>query len=227
MAVEVTVSLDRAQARALERDLGMMRSGVPRAVNRAVRRTVRAVRVVIVKAVREDLNVAASKLFQSGNSRRRPITERLFQEGSLVVGGRVSVAGGIDQGGVRQSAKQIVGRIPLGRFAARQHYRKGRSGGKKPSRVSYKIDRQGGRKSIRDAFVATFRSGYTGVFKRMSKGRGALIELFGPSVPHVALKRPKVRALIRKDAQRLFEKNMDSAVTFLLSRGSLRGRASA
>ena len=188
MAVQVRVDLDQAQATRLNRDLILIKQGVPRAINQAVRRTVRSVRVVIVKAVREDLNVPQNKLFQAGNSRRRPITEKLYYQGSMAAGGRVSVAGAIDQGGVKAFKSEQIGRIPLGRFAARQHYRKGKFAGRKPSRVSYKIERQGARKSIKDAFVARFRSGYEGVFRRKGKGRGALVELYGPSVINPSLR---------------------------------------
>lgn len=228
MVVKTTVTIDRAKARLLEKRLTSIRKGVPRAINQATRRSVRAVRVVVVKAVREDLNVPQNKLFGRGRSRRRPIKEQLVFDGNLAKGGRVSVSGGVEPDGAERVGSLRRDRIPLGRFAARQHFRKTRSGGRRPSRVSYKIRRGGGRQSIRDAFVMRFKSGYQGVFRRVGKGRAGVIELFGPSVAHVALNRPRVRALLNRGAGDLYEKNLESSVAFLLTRGrTTRSRSGA
>jgi hypothetical protein len=70
-------------------------------------------------------------------------------------------------------------RIPLIGFKAR---------GPEPSRgrgrgVSYTLPT--GRNRIENAFIATMGSGHRGVFKRTGKPRLPIIELFGPSLPHV------------------------------------------
>ena len=73
-------------------------------------------------------------------------------------------------------------RIPLIAFQAR---------GPEPSRgrgkgVSYRLPT--GRGRAPNAFIATVGAGHRGVFKRLSKGRLPIIELFGPSLPHVGEK---------------------------------------
>jgi hypothetical protein len=93
----------------------------------------------------------------------------------------------------------VIGkRIPLFRFGAKPQKptRPGPRGG-----VSYKIGSRG-RRRIKDAFIAAGRrgrtgtvetagtSGHLGVFKRVGRKRIPIMQLFGPSIPHVADKNP-------------------------------------
>lgn len=71
-------------------------------------------------------------------------------------------------------------RLPLYDFGAR---------GPRPSRgkgrgVSYRIGVRG-RGRVESAFIAQMRSGHMGVFRRTSKARLPIVELFGPSVGRV------------------------------------------
>jgi hypothetical protein len=70
-------------------------------------------------------------------------------------------------------------RLPLIAFGAR---------GPEPSRgrgrgVSYRLPT--GRGRVENAFIATMPQGHRGVFKRVGGGRLPIIELRGPSIPHV------------------------------------------
>ncbi len=215
MPIETDVQLDDRQRRQLQRLVGHIRGGVPKVIHHATRRTVTAVRVQIVNNVHQNLNVKKTDLFKRGN-RRRPIQERLIWEGSRVVTGMVKVRGnqaGDDieskaGGGIRAKQKLRVGRIPLGKFGPTQ-IRKG---------VSYRITRGGGRERVAGAFVATMRTGYRGVFIR-PRTDSKMGELFGPSIPHVAERRPAIRMMLSTDKiDRIYEHNLASRVDFLLQR---------
>lgn len=213
--LEAHVGIDEAQVASAARALREVRRGVPRARHRAMRDTVRSSRVTMVRSVASDVAVPQKKLYQKGN-RRRPITETLFRgEGGLATGGRVTVG---------------FGRIPLGRFKARQHWKKGKTQGRVRTRVSYKINKRGARQKIQDAFLVEFKSGYTGVYrgwkgrgrKRIGKGQWDRWQLFGPSVPEVAEKRPAVRRLLHSEAGRLLEMRFDQQVAFLMRKAGRR-----
>jgi len=97
-------------------------------------------------------------------------------------------------------------RIPLIAFKAR---------GPEPSRgrgrgVSYTLP--GGRQRIGNAFIGTMpHSGHRGVFKRVSKKRLPITELFGPSLPHVF---EKFLSVFEEVALGSFSKNMAHEINF-------------
>ena len=188
MAIEVKVEPE--SMRRVQRELAGIRNGVPRAISGAVKRTADTARSRIVKAVAGDVNIVQRHLYER-NNKRRPIRQRFIRDGSMIIGAEINVTGA---------------RIPLGRFAARQT----RQG------VSYRIDKTGGRKKITDAFIPKLSSGYKGVFMR-GAGR-KMIQLYGPSIPHVAENRPDVQAVLNFDASNIFQKNLDSQVDRLLRR---------
>ncbi len=97
-------------------------------------------------------------------------------------------------------------RIPLLAFGARAT-RKG---------ITYRIG-TGGRKLVPSGFLATMRSGHRGAFKRKGKRRLPIAELFGPSLPHVAVK-AKIMGALRSHAATLLGKNLEHETGFLLSR---------
>lgn len=190
MAAEATISIDRDQARRLQRELRAIRGGFAKVQDRAIRDTTRGARVQTVRLVAAEVAIPQSKLYQRGNP-RRPVQERLLRQGADVIGGRVTVA---------------LGRLPLGRFSAKQHWRSAKSGGRRRSYVSYRISKAGGRQKIKEeAFAVTFDSGYTGVFKRAGKGRLPLIELHGPSIPQVMENEGRFDQVARDAERRLIE----------------------
>lgn len=99
-------------------------------------------------------------------------------------------------------------RIPLLEFNATGPF---------PSRgrgaVSVRTGR-GGRKRIPGAFIAQMRSGHKGVFKRTSKVRLPIIELHGPSLPHVFA---KYLPLGVERAEEQLGKNLEHELAFALS----------
>ena len=110
------------------------------------------------------------------------------------------------------AAIEIVGRrIPLIAFQAR---------GPEPSRgrgrgVSYRLPT--GRGRVGNAFIATMPSGHRGVFKRKAKKRLAIVELKGPSLPHVFEKKFPV---FRVAAEASLLKNLASEISFAQSKSS-------
>lgn len=75
-----------------------------------------------------------------------------------------------------------------------------------------------GRRLIPSAFIARMRSGHLGVFKRESKKRLPIVELFGPSIPLVFTRRKIQEALKQVIAERL-PKEMESAARYFLRGG--------
>lgn len=104
------------------------------------------------------------------------------------------------------AAIEIAGsRIPLIAFGAR---------GPEPSRgrgqgVSYRLPT--GRGRVGNAFIATMPSGHRGVFKRKAKKRLTIMELRGPSLPHVFEKKFPV---FRAAAEESLLKNLASEISF-------------
>lgn len=216
MPLYVRVQIDKRQRQALERALRNVRNRIPEVLSWAVRRTADMVRSRIVKAITADLKVKAKDLYQRGN-RRRPVSVIFSGLGKYKDGAVIVVSSGEGQGGIEQHTSP-GGRIPLGAFAARQT---------RPG-VSYQIARAGGRKMIPGTFIPQLESGHRGVFRR-KPGIGQwswgapMSELFGPSIPHVALKRPKIQRLLRTQTRDLFAQNLGSRTDLMLERIARRG----
>ncbi|MEM1213032.1 MAG: hypothetical protein AAGI68_12140 [Planctomycetota bacterium] len=203
MPVDLHVELDKTQSRALRRYLGDIRNGTPRVLSRATKRTTDTSRVNFDRAVRQDLPVKKRDVYRR-NDRRSPMQVRFVRRGGFITGGRVVVEGR---------------RIPLGRFTARQHTRKGARGGRVPSSVSYRLSKIKGRQRVtKDLFIPNLRSGYQGVFSRVGRSRLPVDEKMGPSVGHVASKRPEVRAWLRDGARSHFEQQVRREATHLVQR---------
>lgn len=114
-------------------------------------------------------------------------------------------------------------RIPLVEFGARETARG----------VTYRIGGQG--RSLADrAFIATMKSGHRGVFRRLTAagplpkvgkraerqraarlmvGRLPIYELFGPSVPRVAVE-TRIHDRVREAAATVFPKNLEHEMNF-------------
>jgi hypothetical protein len=171
-------------------------SAIPGATKRALTRALSSGSVAIARAVSRDmgLNVGVVK-----DELRTEVADT--EEGMV---GRLSISGN---------------RIPLIDFKAR---------GPEPSKGRGKVTAStgGGRKTYPGAFITTVGTGgHRGVFQRAGashrKSRGAwsanlpIIELKGPSLPHVFYKQREV-AIARFQEQ--FPKELQREVTFALKR---------
>lgn len=94
-------------------------------------------------------------------------------------------------------------RIPLIAFNARQT----RAG------VSYRLP--GGRGLVPSGFIATMRSGHTGVFARRGKRRLPIIEQFGPSLPR-AMVGGGLLAAMTELGNTLLEKHMAHEIDWII-----------
>lgn len=216
MPVEAHVQLDQRQLKEYEQALSAVKNGVPRVQSWAIQRTVSESRKRITRGLSAEIAVPQKKLYQRG-SRRRPVTERITRRGSRVESGRVSIS---------------KGRLPLGRFTPRQHWKtkatgltRGEGGRFQSSgrarirtRVSYKIKKSGGRKKIRDAFLVEMPSGYEGIFRREGKKRTPLYELHGPSIPQVAERNAAVQNVLNNEAGQILLQKAAERTQYLLER---------
>lgn len=99
-------------------------------------------------------------------------------------------------------------RIPLKSFKPRQ-IAKG---------VTYKIEKTSGRKLVMSAFLATMRSGHTGVFKRKSDSRLPIIELHGPSLGQVFEGTSSIVRAVQRSTGKMLEKNIDDQLKLQLEK---------
>lgn len=109
-------------------------------------------------------------------------------------------------------------RLPLTAFKARQT-RKG---------VTYSVGSKG-RTLAESAFIATMRSGHTGVFRRRGKfpalaGRLPIDELKGPSLPRVLANQWIARGW-QKQGEAVVQKNLDRETKFFIERAGKGGVA--
>lgn len=173
---------------ALTRRLLELGEDMPRAVTRALNRTLGTVRTATVRALAEETALRPAAVRPSVAMRRATFRN---QVAVLGVSGK---------------------RIPLIAFDARgPEPSRGRGRG-----VSYRLP--GGRGRIPAAFIATMRTGHRGVFKRREGvGRLPIHELFGPSLPG-AFVRARIAEAMRHLADEALAKNLDHEIGWILSR---------
>lgn len=187
---------------AIEIDLRDYPAKVTRATVRALNRSINSGRTVMTREIGGDTGL-----------KQKDVREALsIQEATA--------------GRPEASLGATVKRIKLIKFGAK---------GPTPSRgrgrgVTYRL--RGGKGRVEDAFIATMKSGHTGVFRRVGsvahgaagpsasgrKSSGAwsnnlpIIELRGPSIGHVFR---KFRPLALARALEVFEKNFDHELAFV------------
>lgn len=124
-------------------------------------------------------------------------------------------------------------RIPLFRFHGKPTaLPEGRQRG-----ISYQVDAGGGRKKqTLDVFLGIMKSGHPGFYKRETDAKrykirarhgkregkwiwseGPLIELYGPSIPHVAEENPEFQQLLKVDASDRLALQVEREVSFELT----------
>jgi hypothetical protein len=170
-----------ADIRALQKDLESMADQAPAILARALNRAGVSGQTAMVRAITADTGLAAKDV------KREIALDKATRSFPLV---RLTIKGR---------------RLPLVAFQAR---------GPEPSRgrgkgVSYRLPT--GRGRVPDAFIATMKSGHRGVFKRKAKKRLAIIELQGPSLPHVFEKK---LAAFQEAAQASLIKNLEHDISF-------------
>lgn len=198
----VSVDFDRRQLAEMRRLLADIPRGVQRAMSRAIRDTTRKGRVIVVKGIGSELALKQGDIYKPG-ARNRPVVERLDRKGPDVIGSAIAVTGR---------------RLPLGRFQAKQHWRRSRQR-RRRSYVSYRISKTAGRRKIDDAFAESMKSGHFGVFRRRGRARLPIQELLGPSVPQVALNLAAVQDLVRQRYGVILGEEAARAVAGVLARG--------
>jgi hypothetical protein len=214
MTMAVTVSVQEQLLSRLE--------GFPAAKNvvmaRAINRTADWSRVRSLDAITDNLAVKRSDL-----------------DGRHRFGGVVATRA--TQNKLQATVKVSGNRIPLFRFSGTPKRPPTKRG------IAYRIDAQGGRKRMeKNAFTAVMNSTHTGFFKRESSGtkhvkiiarsgrregkmiwsERPLVELFGPSIPHVARQQPSFQRLLQTDAGERLNLSLTREVNFLLT-GSSKG----
>lgn len=149
MAADFGLKLDLRETRQAFRKL---KTNAPKAVMRALNRTMENVQTVAVRSVAADLGL-----------RQADIREALEIQRATPANLRVRL--------IARGA-----RIPLIAFGARgPEPSRGKGSG-----VTYRLP--GGRGRVPTGFIATMRSGHRGVFKRIARARLPIVELKGPSV---------------------------------------------
>ena len=171
----------------LRKDLLELGRQAPIVMARALNRAAVSGQAAMVKVITADTGMAAK------NVKREIVIDKASRTRPVVA---LTIAGR---------------RIPLIAFSAR---------GPEPSRgrgrgVSYRLP--GGRGKIPNAFIATMGSGHRGVFKRKATKRLAIVELRGPSLPHVF---EKFLPTFREAAQASLVKNLASEISFAKSKES-------
>ena len=200
--MSVVITPDSATWTKVQADLFGFSSQANKALSRALNKTAAWANTRTIRAITDHINIKRSDI--TGNVHRYGgVTLRKSTETTLTA--QVSVTGR---------------RIPLAAF-----------GGKPiapptPNGVSYGILRGGGRKVISFGFVVRFASGHTGFFKRQGKGRLPIIELYGPSIPEVALTSPDLTNALKVDLGPRLDLQLGREVNFILTGNSAGGAGS-
>jgi hypothetical protein len=222
MPAILTVKADTSQIKRAFADLGRK---APTAIARALNRTASTVRTQAVRAISKDLNI-----------QQKRVRERLTIDRATRANLTATVeakAGGSGIAPQKGKAAQL-GRIPLMEFQARTLYGGPRYKTRKigtratassafartTAGVRYRLPT--GKGKIVEAFIATMKSGHTGVFvslrgQRTRFGKQRILELFGPSVPHV-LAQTQILSATKTLAMSDLKKNLAHETDYLLSK---------
>ena len=177
---------------------GLRVEGIPGAIRRAMTRSLKSGSVAMAREIASD---AALKV---GTVKDQLRTEVVGGQGDTGLVGRISISGK---------------RIPLVQFSA-----KGPGGATAtqfvPSRGKGRgvtANTGGGRKVYPSTFMAVVGNGHIGVFQRKAHGRLPIEEKFGPSLPHVFMKKTTT-AITRFQEQ--FPKELQSEVSVAIKKAA-------
>lgn len=191
----ITVALDERSYAELRQFLDHIDGARQKAIQSAVYRTAKWAQTHVARGLAKELGMKRADLVRQTRYGRVAVYKRP-DSATVIVTGR---------------------RIPVFRFKARpaepRHKNPPRNG------VSWRIGKRRRTRSRR-AFVAQMPSGHISVFKRpvLSKTSLPIIQLFGPSIPHVAIERPVINRIYKVEAQPVLLKNLASQVDRILQR---------
>lgn len=197
---------DHAELRKL---LDVAPQEIPKVAARAVNRAADTAKSISLRTITGILNLKRSDISQASSP-----GWKAHRFGTVNVHPRASEARPIAQ-------MNITGRrIPVYRFGGRQQ----------PIGASWQIGKGGGRKFVAGTFVATMRSGHTGIFIRHEKkgggnasgalrvGRLPIYELLGPSLPKAAEDFPPLLRAFDIDVSEVLERRLAHEVGRVLER---------
>lgn len=161
MAVTLSLQLKSGEA---QRAIARLRRVAPQRIARALNRSADSAKTLLVREVAKDLGVSQTENMTRGDGIRDLIRVKHASGSGENLAALVSVSGA---------------RLPLSRFKARQT-RNGVAANLGPG--------GGGRKQYPGTFLATTRSGHTGVWQRSGRKRLPIHQKYGPSLPHVFTK---------------------------------------
>ena len=189
------------------KEIDKMLSSLPGAANkaavRALNKTVKSAEVAAVRSLANDIGVTQKEvrthvvMYRARNN--------YLRAGIFATGKRIPI---IDLK-ARQIGKRKKLRDNYGRYKARRST---------SLNAGVKYKGHGGKwRTIPGAFIATMKNGHVGVFKRRGVSRLKIDEKFGPSIPHVFMKRASIVLMKNVTADR-WRKNMDHEVWFELNK---------
>jgi hypothetical protein len=200
LSVSIAITPDAVQARQIDELLATFPRQMPKAITRAVNRTAESTRTRLSTGIRENIKIKKRDLDRDSLKLRKAKSGETAAE--------INVSGK---------------RIPVFDFDAKPRTTPTRQG------VTYQISAGGGRTRLPFAFFAQMASGRKGIFRRIGpkremesgkhkgKMRQPIVELFGPSIPHVAETDPALQKAMDIDATDLLRHNLARQMDELLA----------
>jgi Prophage minor tail protein Z (GPZ). len=182
------ITIDASKLKEVEEQLGSFKNKAPTVIARALNRAAQNARTNAVKKVREEYQIKA------GDVRS---TIKITQANKNTLGALVKSTGG---------------RIPLIKFKVSPSSPRP----KNPPKALRAAVKKSGLKEIVSAFVANVNGNK--VFRRTSKKRLPIEQLFGPAVPQM-LGNVSVREYIESEAAKMFDQRLDHEIQRVLESG--------
>lgn len=219
-AIQYGLSLDPAQLAELQRVLAGTPKAIPTVIMRALNRGMDAAFGRVKTAITSELNLRPSDIAggsgTKGRVSKRPAKATHLQALVQVSGKRIAL--------VYFGARTLFGRFKRGEAMSLR--RIARKTGRKPAGVTYQIGRSEGRKYIEQAFIAGGKVGGDAeaatttdrVFRRVGASRLPIMELFGPSIPHVATRHRSLKSALEVDVSAVIAKRLQSQIELALQK---------
>jgi hypothetical protein len=188
LSVSIAITPDAVQARQIDELLASFPREMPKAITRAVNRAAESTRTRLSTGIRENVNIKKRDLDRDSLKLRKAKSGETAAE--------INVSGK---------------RIPVFDVNATPRSTPTRRG------VTYQINTGGGKTRLPFAFYAEMKSGRKGIFRRKDKASLPIVELFGPSIPHVAETDPALRKAMDIDATDLLRHNINRQIDELLA----------
>lgn len=198
MAVNVSIQVKKGDMKKVANLMKRWPKEAPVVLSRAINKTADTVRVKAVRKIAKNTKLKASGIFKKSGG--RPIMQTKANRRRL-------------EAEIRVTGK----RIPLSLFRARQ------------TKKGVASDTGRGRKLIKSAFIREVfgrnpraedripGAGHVGVF-RVGEKNGKMIQLFGPSLPHVFTGTENIIDETKREAQKLLPKNINTQIKLVLAK---------